>query len=63
MKDVEKLPELIAEFIAAQNEHNSSAYVKNFAEDAIVHDEGKNYHGKSEIKRWNESTNEKYHTR
>lgn len=62
MSDHKKLPKILEDFVIAQNQHNSYAYVKDFADDAIVHDESKDYNGKSDIKQWNETTNEMYHT-
>src|SRR6267154_6768815 len=58
-----KLPKLIADLIAAQDKYDSKAFVETFSDDAIVHDEGKTYHGKTEIKKWNELTNSKYKTK
>ena len=63
MLDIKKLPKVLADLLIAQNEHNSTAYANNFTENAIVYDEGHNYHGKPAIKRWNETTNEKYQTK
>ena len=57
-----KLPKVIADLIAAQDKYDSQAFAKNFSDDAIVHDEGKTYHGKTEIREWNEMTNSKYKT-
>ena len=61
--DNNKLPKVLADFLAAQKEFNSDAFVKAFAGDATVHDEGGDYLGTAEIKLWNETTNAKYHTR
>lgn len=58
-----KLPKLIADFIAAQDKFDSKAFAENFSDDAVVHDEGKTYHGKPEIRQWNEMTNAKYKTK
>ena len=58
-----KLPEIIASLLAAQDKFDSKAFAENFSEDAIVHDEGKTYRGKTEIRKWNESTNKKYMTK
>ena len=58
-----KLPKVIADLIAAQDKYNSEAFAENFSDDAIVHDEGKTYHGKTEIRQWNEMTNAKYKTK
>src|SRR5258705_10460509 len=58
-----KLPKLIADLMAAQDKYDSKAFAENFSDDAIVHDEGKTYHGKAEIRQWNEMTNAKYKTK
>jgi len=58
-----KLPKLIADLIAAQDKYDSKTFAENFSDDAIVHDEGKTYHGKTEIRQWNEMTNAKYKTK
>ena len=58
-----KLPKIIAELIAAQDKYDSKAFAEIFSDDATVHDEGKTYHGKTEIRQWNEMTNAKYKTK
>jgi len=63
MTESNTLPKPLADFIAAQNEFNTDAFVKTFADNATVHDEGGDYRGSAEIKRWNETTNEKYKTK
>jgi len=50
------LPNVINNFIAAQNNFDSEAYTECFTTDAIVHDEGKTHTGKHEIKEWNEKS-------
>lgn len=57
------LPKVIAELIAAQDKYDSKAFAETFSDDAIVHDEGKTYRGRSEIRQWNEMTNAKYKTK
>ena|ERR1700730_3004178 len=57
-----ELPKILTAFVSAQNDFNVNTYTECFADNAIVHDEGKDYNGKSEIKQWNKSTNEKYRT-
>ncbi len=58
-----KLPKVIADLLAAQEKYDSKTFAENFSDDAIVHDEGKTYHGKTEIRKWNELTNSKYKTK
>jgi hypothetical protein len=57
------LPKTIADLLAAQDKYDSKEFAENFSDDAIVHDEGKTYHGKKEIEQWNEKTNAKYKTK
>lgn len=63
MIDTNTLPKPLADFIAAQNEFDIDAFVKTFADNATVHDEGGDYRGRVEIRRWNETTNAKYKTK
>jgi hypothetical protein len=63
MIEISKLPAVLAELITAQNNHNSHAFAEVFSNNALVHDEGKEYSGKASIKAWNENTNKKYNTR
>jgi len=58
-----KLPLVIADLIAAQDKYDSKAFSEAFSTDAIVHDEGKTYRGRAEIRQWNETTNVKYKTK
>ena len=58
-----KPPGVIADLIAAQDKYDSQAFAESFSEDATVQDEGKTYHGKTEIRKWNEMTNAKYKTK
>ena len=58
-----KLQKTIADLIAAQDKFDSQAYADNFSDNSIVHDEGKTYEGKKEIRQWNEMTNTKYKTK
>ncbi|MNB95097.1 SnoaL-like domain protein [compost metagenome] len=46
------LPKVIQHFIAAANKPDPDAYVNCFSEDAIVHDEGKEWAGKAAISKW-----------
>ncbi|SEL31861.1 nuclear transport factor 2 family protein [Parapedobacter koreensis] len=56
------LPKAIADLVKAQDNFDSVAYANCFTEDAVVHDEGHSYTGKSEIQQWIEKANEKYNT-
>ncbi len=63
MEALHTLPKPLAAFIAAQNDFNTDAFVNTFANNAAVHDEGNDYHGIEEIRRWIETTNDKYNTK
>lgn len=55
-----KLPQLIAAFVQAKNDHDSNALIACFANDAVVHDEGKELLGIAAIKKWIDASNAKY---
>lgn len=55
-----KLPQLIATFVQAKNDHNSDAVIACFAGDAIVHDDGQEICGIAAIKKWIDTSIEKY---
>lgn len=55
-----KLPNVIADLAAAQNNFDSLAYANCFSETAVVFDEGKTYTGKTAIKNWIEKANQEY---
>ena len=55
-----ELPQVVAQFVEAQNTYDSRAYTECFTETAIVHDEGKTHAGKEEIQAWIEDANERY---
>jgi hypothetical protein len=55
-----KLPRVLAEYFAATNAHDVGAMNAAFAEDATVHDEGRDHVGVSAIRTWMEETIEKY---
>ncbi|KYZ75256.1 hypothetical protein AXX12_13940 [Anaerosporomusa subterranea] len=55
-----KLSQAIETYFHAANAHDSKSLADCFAEDAVVHDEGKDYHGLSAIKEWNETAGKKY---
>lgn len=55
-----KLPQSIKTYFRAANAHDSTSLADCFAEEAVVHDEGKIYHGLAAIREWNEATSKKY---
>ena len=57
-----KLSPLLAAFVAAQNAHDSAAFIACFSNDAVVHDEGHSHKGAPAIKAWFEEVSRKYRT-
>lgn len=53
-------PKVITDLANAQNDFDSLAYTNCFSENAIVFDEGKTHHGKTEIQQWIEKANTEY---
>jgi hypothetical protein len=47
-----KIPKPIATFIEATNNHNSDEFLAVIADTTVVHDEGNEYRGIFEIKKW-----------
>ena len=56
----EKLPRVLADYFAATNAHDVGAMSDDFAEDATVHDEGRDHVGSAAIRAWMKETIEKY---
>jgi SnoaL-like domain len=50
-----KMPKPISTFIEATNKHNLDDFLSVIAETAVVHDEGHDYRGISEIKKWSDA--------
>jgi len=55
-----KLPEIIKKYVDASNEHDVKSILSCFSDDALVHDEGEELHGKKSIEGWIVKTIEKY---
>ena len=55
-----KLPRIIKEYVDASNRHDLKSILSCFSDDALVHDEGKEFPGKKSIEGWIEKTIEKY---
>ena len=51
----------VAAYFAAENEDDVAALRHCFAEDAIVHDEGRTMKGLAAIQRWKTESKQKYH--
>jgi SnoaL-like domain len=55
-----KIPSIIAAFVKAQNDRDSSAVVSCFADEAVVHDEGQERRGLVAIKEWSDKGFQKF---
>ena len=55
-----KLPKTVQTYVEAYNARNHEAAAACFSEDALVHDEGKDYRGRKAIGAWIGETLEKY---
>ena len=51
------LPAAIATFISATNAADSDQFVAQFTADAVLNDWGTEYHGPTEIAKWNQTDN------
>jgi hypothetical protein len=54
------LPRVLADYFTATNAHDVGAMIAAFAEDATVHDEGRDHAGLAAIRAWMKETIEKY---
>ena len=52
---------LLDSYFQASNDHDVAAMLGHFAEDVIVLDEGKEHHGREQVRHWLEETNAAYH--
>ena len=55
-----ELPKPIVTYLAAVDAKDASKLALCFSDDAVVHDEGGDYHGRDAIKAWSEETQRKY---
>jgi ketosteroid isomerase-like protein len=54
------MPKVLADYFTATNAHDVAAMIAAFAEDATVHDEGRDHAGVAAIRAWMKETIEKY---
>ena len=54
---------LLDSYFQAANNHDVAAMLDHFAEDVTVQDEGKEHHGREQIRHWLEETNASYNPR
>ena len=50
-------PEPIRRFVEATNEGDTEAFLGTFTDDAFLSDWGRDFHGREQIARWNQSDN------
>src|ERR1700730_12805075 len=55
-----KLPQTLARYFSAASAHDVEAMIADFAEDALVKDEGATHRGLDAIRRWMNDTIRKY---
>lgn len=48
------LPSALADYLAAKQNRDGDALIATLADDAVITDEGREYHGKDEIRAWHE---------
>ncbi|AEH86681.1 nuclear transport factor 2 family protein [Mesorhizobium opportunistum] len=51
------IPEPIRRFVEATNAGDTDAFLDTFADDAFLSDWGRDFHGRGQIARWNQSDN------
>ena len=51
------VPQAIDRFVGATNAGDNGAFLEAFAEDAFLSDWGRDFHGRGEIARWNQTDN------
>ncbi|WP_437388695.1 nuclear transport factor 2 family protein [Brucella intermedia] len=54
------LPDIIAEYFAADRQRGGEAVAACFTDDAVVQDEGNSYAGRDAIRRWKADSSKKY---
>jgi ketosteroid isomerase-like protein len=54
------VPEPVEEYLAAEEAKDADALSHCFTEDAIVHDEGRDYLGRDSIRQWKQEVKRKY---
>lgn len=54
------LPTLVARYFEVQRARDLDAQMECFADDAFVHDEGRDYRGRSAIRAWKEAVQQKF---
>ncbi|MER8693035.1 nuclear transport factor 2 family protein [Mesorhizobium opportunistum] len=51
------IPDAIRRFVEATNADHTEAFLDTFADDAFLSDWGRDFHGRKQIVRWNQSDN------
>ena len=60
MSEKEQLPQAISTYLDASNDKDLEKFLSAFAEDAIVHDEGKVHQGIAAIREWKEALDRQF---
>ena len=55
-----KLPEPVVNYLAAVKAQDTEMFARCFTDDALVHDEGRDYKGLDAIRAWKKETQTKY---
>ena len=55
-----KVPQPVADYLAAEQAKDAEKLALCFAEDAVVHDEGRDHRGRKAIQQWKEEADRKY---
>jgi ketosteroid isomerase-like protein len=55
-----KVPQPVAAYLEAEESKDAEQLALCFAEDAVVHDEGRDHRGRNAIQRWKEEADTKY---
>ena len=56
-----RLPKPVTNYLAAVEAKDADMLTLCFADDALVHDEGRDYRGLAAIRSWSQETQRKYH--
>ena len=54
------IPQTVAAYLAAEKAKDADALSRCFANDGIVHDEGRDYYGRDAIRQWKQEADAKY---
>jgi len=55
------MPPVVARFVDASNTRDLDAFVRCFAAEAVVEDEGRTHRGLAEVRAWKQETEDRFH--